>query len=139
MLPLIYLVVRSTDASGGIWAYMVRPQTLVVLARTLLLVVGVSLASLVVALPIAYLTTRTDLPGRRLWFVLTTLPLVIPSYVFAYTFVSAFASGGLPLIEPRDFIPHRRLLGSPGGAHPGDLSVRAAHPQGRNARHRPEL
>ncbi len=95
MLPLIYLVVRSTDASGGIWAYMVRPQTLVVLARTLLLVVGVSLASLVVALPIAYLTTRTDLPGRRLWFVLTTLPLVIPSYVFAYTFVSAFASGGL--------------------------------------------
>lgn len=95
LLPLLYLLLRSGDASGGIIDYLLRPRTLAVLGRTLLLVATVTGASLLLALPIAYLTTRTDLPGRRLWSVLTTLPLVIPSYVFAFAFVSAFATGGL--------------------------------------------
>ena len=95
LLPLIYLLIRSGDASGGVLDYLLRPRTLVVLGRTLLLVATVTVGSLLLALPIAYLTTRTDLPGRHLWSVLTTLPLVIPSYVFAFAFISAFATGGL--------------------------------------------
>ena len=95
LLPLIYLVIRAAGASGGIWVYLLRPSTLAVLGRTLLLVGGVSIASVVLALPVAFLTTRTSLPGRRLWFILAVLPLVIPSYVGAYTYVSAFAPGGL--------------------------------------------
>ncbi|UCH25174.1 MAG: iron ABC transporter permease [Trueperaceae bacterium] len=95
LLPIIYLVLRASGAAGGIWEYMLRPRTLAVLGNTLLLVGSVSGASLCIALPVAWLTSRTDLPGRRLWFVLTTLPLVIPSYVGAYAYVSAFAPGGL--------------------------------------------
>ena len=38
---------------------------------------------------------RTDLPGRRAWAVLTALPLVIPSYIGAYLFVSALGPQGL--------------------------------------------
>ncbi|MEX2534120.1 MAG: iron ABC transporter permease [Trueperaceae bacterium] len=95
LLPLLYLFLRAQGASGGFIGYLLRPQTAEVLGRTLLLVAGVSLASLLVALPIAYLTTRTRLPGRQLWFVLAVLPLVIPSYVGAYAYVSAFATGGL--------------------------------------------
>ena len=95
LLPLFYLIVRSTGASGGIWAYLFRPRTLAVLGNTLLLVSSVSVASVAVALPIAFLTTRTRIRARRLWFVLAVLPLVIPSYVGAYAYVSAFAKGGL--------------------------------------------
>jgi iron(III) transport system permease protein len=95
LVPLAYLLIRAGDASGGVFDYLLRPRTLGVLGRTLLLVAGVTLGSLLLALPLAYLTTRTDLPGRRLWAVLTTLPLVIPSYVFAFAFISAFATGGL--------------------------------------------
>jgi iron(III) transport system permease protein len=38
---------------------------------------------------------RTDLPGRKLWTLLTPLPLVVPSYVGAYLFVSALGPRGL--------------------------------------------
>jgi iron(III) transport system permease protein len=44
---------------------------------------------------VAWLTVRTDLPGRRAWAVLCTLPLVIPSYIGAYLMVSALGPSGL--------------------------------------------
>ena len=52
-------------------------------------------ASIAIALPIAWLTVRTDLPARRLWATLCTLPLVIPTYVGAYLFVAALGPDGL--------------------------------------------
>ena len=33
--------------------------------------------------------TRTDLPGRRAWTVVAVLPLAVPSYVAAYTWIAA--------------------------------------------------
>jgi iron(III) transport system permease protein len=50
---------------------------------------------MLIAVPLAWLTTRTDLPFRRVWAVLTPLPLVIPSYVGAYLFASALGPRGL--------------------------------------------
>ena len=47
------------------------------------------------AVPLAWLTVRTDLPGRRIWAVLCALPLVIPSYIGAYLMVSALGPSGL--------------------------------------------
>ncbi|HEX8207847.1 MAG TPA: iron ABC transporter permease, partial [Solirubrobacteraceae bacterium] len=47
------------------------------------------------AVPVAWLTVRTDLPGRRIWAVLCALPLVIPSYIGAYLMVSALGPSGL--------------------------------------------
>jgi len=44
--------------------------------------------------PLAYLTARTDLPFRRFWSVVAALPLVVPSYVGAFAFVSAFGPRG---------------------------------------------
>ena len=38
---------------------------------------------------------RTDLPARRLWATLCTLPLVIPTYVGAYLFVAALGPNGM--------------------------------------------
>ena len=52
-------------------------------------------ASAALALPLAWLQVRTDLPGRRLWAVVTVLPLVVPSYVAAYTLLAAFGPRGL--------------------------------------------
>ncbi|ADI14655.1 ABC transporter permease [Truepera radiovictrix] len=95
LLPLLYLPLRAQDASGGMLAYLTRPRTLQILWNTLLLVTSVSVASLVIALPVAWLTLRTDLPGRRVWLVLAALPLVIPSYVGSFAYISAFATGGL--------------------------------------------
>ena len=53
------------------------------------------IAALLISLPLAFLTERSDLPGRRIWTVLLTLPMVIPSYVAAYLFASALGPRGL--------------------------------------------
>ena len=70
--------------------------------RTALLVLTVTAASVAIAVPVAWLTVRTDLPLRRLWAVLTALPLVIPSYVAGFLIVLALGPRGTlqGLLEP---------------------------------------
>lgn len=65
-----------------------------VLTNSLLLMGGVTVGSILLGVPLAYLTVRTDLPFRRFWSIAVALPLVVPSYVGAFTFVSAFGPRG---------------------------------------------
>ena len=95
LLPISYLVVRIINAPASIWELVVRVRNLEILANSILLAASVTLASALIAVPIAWLTVRTDLPFRRVWTVLTTLPLVIPSYIGAYLMVSALGPRGL--------------------------------------------
>jgi iron(III) transport system permease protein len=53
------------------------------------------LASAALAVPLAWLTTASDLPYRRAWSVLVALPLVIPSYVAAYLYISLLSPRGI--------------------------------------------
>ena len=48
----------------------------------------------VIRTPIAWLTARTDLPGRRAWAVLTAVPLALPSYVVGFAFLAFFGPRG---------------------------------------------
>ncbi len=95
LLPLTYLVIRSIGASDEAWRLLFRVQTVYTLGRTVTLIATVSVASVLIAVPIAWLTVRTDLPFRRVWTVLTVLPLVIPSFVGAFLMVSALGPKGL--------------------------------------------
>lgn len=65
------------------------------LLGTLALTAAVTATSLSIGTLTAWLTTRTDLPGRRGWLIVAALPLVIPSYVAALTIVGATGIGGL--------------------------------------------
>ena len=56
---------------------------------------------MVLGTTLAWLVTRTDLPGRRLWRVVLPLPLVIPSFVGATALLSALGPGGLVPFAPR--------------------------------------
>lgn len=64
------------------------------LLRTLGLGLAVTVLSTLIALPLAWLTTRTDLPLKRTFTVLFALPLALPSYVGAFALLSAFGTGG---------------------------------------------
>ncbi len=94
LLPLAYLLVRSSGASGEAWALLFRAHTAQTLGRTALLITAVTLGSAAIAIPLAWLTVRTDLPLRGMWSVLGVLPLVIPSYVGAFLFVSLLGPRG---------------------------------------------
>ena len=93
--PLAYLAIRSVGASEEAWDLLLRTQTAYTLARTALLVVTVTASSVAIAVPLAWLTVWTDLPFRRTWSVAAVLPLVIPSFVGAFLFVSALGPKGL--------------------------------------------
>lgn len=95
LLPVVYLLIRASGAGDAVWATLLRPQTLTTIGNTAWLAFAVTLVSLLLALPLAWLTVRTDLPLRRLWTVLTPLPLVIPSYVGAFLYASALGPRGL--------------------------------------------
>lgn len=56
---------------------------------------GATLISLALAVPWAWLVTRTDVPGRRLFQLLGPLPLAIPPYVGAIAYSALLAPGGL--------------------------------------------
>ncbi len=89
-----YLVVRTMGVGREAFDLLARARTLSVLGNTLLLAASVTFAATLIAVPIAWLTSQTNLPGRRLWAVLTALPLVVPSYVLAFLFVSMLAPKG---------------------------------------------
>ena len=94
-LPLVYLVERSLDGGAEVVDLLLRPRTLQIMLRSLLLVAVVTAASALIAVPLAWLTVRTDLPLRRFWSVVTVLPLVIPSYVGAFLVVVALGPRGM--------------------------------------------
>jgi len=93
--PLIYLISRVVDSDSSVWAWLMRPKTVMIFTRSIFLAITVTMFSAVIAVPIAWLTIRTNLPYRKLWSVLTFLPLVIPSYVGAYILISFSGNGGL--------------------------------------------
>ncbi len=118
-LPLVYLVLRSLENGWGeFFEVALRPRTLAVLARSVVLATVVTAASVAVAVPLAWLTTRTDLPGRRAWAVLAALPLVVPSYVGGLVLVSTFGPRGLlqDALAPLGVERLPEIYGLPGAA-----------------------
>ena len=93
--PVAYLTLRALSADGDARALTPFSTTLELAWDTAILALGVVVATLVVGVPLAWLVVRTDLPGRRLWGLAASLPLVIPSFVAALALLGAFAPRGL--------------------------------------------
>ena len=95
LLPLVYLVVRATSGGREAWSVLMRRGTAELLLDTGVLVATVTVAAVVLGVALAWLVTRTDLPGRRTLGIAAALPLVIPSYVAALALLGAFGPRGL--------------------------------------------
>ncbi len=90
----LYLVLRTAEAGSAALDLMLTAKNAAIWGRTILLCASVTVASAVIAIPLAWLTMRTDLPFRRFWSITAALPLVIPSYICAYLFISMFGPRG---------------------------------------------
>ena len=80
-LPLVYLVERALDGGSDVFGLLFRLRTAQILFRSAALVAVVTAASALIAVPLAWLTVRTDMPLRRFWSIASVLPLIIPTYV----------------------------------------------------------
>jgi iron(III) transport system permease protein len=93
--PLLWLVTRATQVPFTDAISLLTSQTATgVLLNSLVLVGAVTGASILLGVPLAVLTVQTDLPFRRFWTVAIALPLVVPSYIGAFAYVSAFGPSG---------------------------------------------
>ena len=95
LLPLVYLAIRAGGGGAHAWGVLGRAGTLQLLWKTAALALAVTAAGVAIAVPLAWLVTRTDLPGRRFFGVAAALPLVIPSYVAALALLGALGPRGL--------------------------------------------
>ena len=93
-IPLVYLVVRAASADADAWSDLVGDDTLRLLLNTIALAVSVTVASALIALPCAWLTERSDLPGARWWRAITVVPLAVPSYVAGLAVIAALGPNG---------------------------------------------
>jgi iron(III) transport system permease protein len=116
-LPLAYLVVRAASGGSGAWEILFESRTAVVVARTLVLAATVTALATALGVALAWVITRTDLPGRRFWAVATALPLVVPSYVAALALIAALGPGA-PVSAAIEAVPGvdraPELFGFPG-------------------------
>jgi iron(III) transport system permease protein len=95
LMPLLYLVARTLDTGENGWRFLLRSRTLEVVLNTAALAGAVAISTIAIGVPLAWLTSRTDLPGRAFWSTAASLPLVIPSYIGAVVMVAAFGPRGM--------------------------------------------
>ncbi len=95
LLPLVYLVIRTIGDSDAALTQLRRPNTVRVFTGSALLALVVTVASTLIGVPLAWLTTRSDLPGRRIWLVLAMTPMAIPSYIGAWAMIAVLGTKGL--------------------------------------------
>ncbi len=122
LTPLGYLLVRTVEAGGArVRAELLTTRTAELAARSIGLATVVTVGCLVLGVGLAFLVTRTDLPGRRVLGVVAALPLAIPSYVAAFAWLSVidpfegFGAAALVLTlcsYPYVFLPVAAALGA---------------------------
>jgi iron(III) transport system permease protein len=95
LLPLIYLAIRAFDGDPGqSYELVFRQRNLTLLINTLSLTAGVLLVTTLIAFPFAWLTSRTDMPGKKLVTLIGVMPLAIPGYVLAYSLLGLGGTNG---------------------------------------------
>jgi len=118
MIPLVYLIIGAVSAGQDGIDYLLRARTLRIVGNSIGLTAAVTLCATAIAIPFAWLTSRSDLPGRRAWLVLGLAAMVIPSYLTAVTYAEAFGPKGIlqSLLEPFGVNRLPGIKGFPGAA-----------------------
>ncbi|WP_085632539.1 MULTISPECIES: iron ABC transporter permease [unclassified Pseudomonas] len=98
LLPIGFVIgVSWYTGWATIEALVFRPRVAELLVNTVLLVLITLPVCIVLGTALAWLTERTDLPGRRIWSLLAVAPLAVPAFVHSYAWVSLVPSiHGLP-------------------------------------------
>lgn len=89
LLPLAYVLLRTFQIGlGSLVEITARPRTLELILNSLSLTFAVCLTAVVIGTIQAWVTSRSDLQLRRTFQIAAVLPLAIPSYVLAYSWLA---------------------------------------------------
>lgn len=107
-IPLIYVFIRAFGADSEAWQRLLQTRLWKLLGNTLALLLAVTGGAMATGVAMAWLTERSDLPGRKIFRAMLALPLAIPAYIGAIVH--------LTLLRPRGgFIPQalEAIFGQP--------------------------
>lgn len=93
-VPILYVIWRAMFAGVDSWQRLLGNRIPGLIWDTLSLMIAVTAAAIVIGVSLAWIVVRTDLPGRKWWQWLMALPLVIPPYVGAVTYIIVFGPSG---------------------------------------------
>ena len=91
--PLLYLT--GTALQEFFDKSILRGKTILLLVNSLEVAGAVTLLATTLGFVLAFLTVKTDLPGKKYWQIALILPLSIPSYIGAIAYTSLLAPRGL--------------------------------------------
>ncbi|WP_136680078.1 iron ABC transporter permease [Neptunomonas sp. XY-337] len=93
-LPILVIAAYVLTGSAEVWRHLADTVLSDYVINSLLLVVGVSIGSLLLGVPTAWLTSVCAFPGRRVltWGLL--LPMAVPAYIIAYTYTGLLDFAG---------------------------------------------
>lgn len=117
LLPLAYVTSQAFQADPAIWSRLWTTRIPELLSNTIWLAGTVACLTLILGVSTAWLVTRVEFPGRRLWEGALVLPLAMPTYVLAYVYSYLLGFGGpveqawqlLAGPQARVFSPHSYL------------------------------
>ena len=92
--PLIAIAVIALQPSGDTWPHLIENVLPGAVRRTLGLMLGVGILTLLVGTGTAWLVTMYRFPGRRYFQWLLLLPLAMPTYIIAYTYLELLDYSG---------------------------------------------
>ena len=95
LISPVYLAIRTVGAGPDAAELIFRTRTFWVVLRTLSLMAAVMVGCIVIAVPLAWLSVRTDLPWRGFWRVATMLPLALPSYIVGFAIAIGLGPRGI--------------------------------------------
>ena len=93
-VPVLYVFVRGLQGGAASWMRLLDTRIPILLQRSLGLTLVVTILGVVLGVSSAWLVVRTDLPGKRTWQWLLALPMVIPPYIGAITYIILFGPRG---------------------------------------------
>jgi iron(III) transport system permease protein len=102
LLPILAIALIALKPSGDTWPHLIANVLPLALRRTLGLMAGVGTLTLVIGTATAWLVTMYRFPGRRYFQWLLLLPLAIPTYIIAYTYLELLDYSGLVQTALRD-------------------------------------
>ena len=95
LMPVFYMVWRFFTFSRSFESFFESWNVYGMLFNTISMFFAVVISSVSLGLLISIILIRFKIKGSKIIFTLCTLPLVIPSYIGALTYISAFSPKGL--------------------------------------------
>lgn len=93
-LPILAVFAYVFVPAGDVWEHLAETVLSDYLTNSFWLMLGVGIGVLLIGVPVAWLNSMCDYPGRRFFEWALLLPLAMPAYIIAYTYTGMLDFSG---------------------------------------------